>query len=169
MRQAESCSDAGQESSTTIKPLATLWGHGYPRHSWQLHLCTLFGFFQMGESATYGMRQSSLQPICPQIQCFHSHLPVINSLLLQCDDYDPWAVTWDPCAINTAMHFYQFTTHTDIIPGVDALSIRHGALCISCIVYHGYKETAEYTWNWYQALYLNLQVPSASNICCVQK
>lgn len=44
MWQAESCSNRGQGSSTTIKPSATLWGHGYPRRSWELHLCTLFGW-----------------------------------------------------------------------------------------------------------------------------
>lgn len=33
MWQVESCSNRGQGSSTTIKPSATLWGHGYPHPS----------------------------------------------------------------------------------------------------------------------------------------
>lgn len=37
------------------------------RRSWEFHHCTLFAFLQMAEGAAHNMRQSTHQPICPQI------------------------------------------------------------------------------------------------------
>lgn len=54
----------------------------------------------------------------------HGHRVGINSLPLQWDEYEPQAMTEGFYAINTVMYFHQVGRRADIIPKVDALSIR---------------------------------------------
>lgn len=69
------------------------------------------------------------------------HRAVINSLPLQCDEYDPRATTWGSHAINMVMHFHQFTGHTGIICTAKGIKLHRDEHFVLAVFYVTHTKT----------------------------
>lgn len=138
MWQAGSWSHRGLRRSAALRPWASL----------RLSLCVLFGFFQMVEGATHGMRLSGCQPVLPLILCMHAHWTVINSVF-----YSVMHMTPDPhlrafmLLINSCIIIVWQDKWTESwLCMLYVMSRQDETHCISFTAYQSYDEILVCNW-----------------------